>query len=721
MNRKRLLAVLAIATAILLVRAIPAAAQSVPVFTPPQPVGCVEAIIDQTDGQTDPAVHTEFSNALEMAHEGLTERSSDFSIYSASKGQTCFRDGTTIHVRFPAVLTNAAGTNYGVDRAAVISSFFGLSTFLPPAFGGPGTSGSYYVIDPNNTMSVSVTWSLVAAAGAPGGVGTDFKISISTGTNAPGGVAPTYKSNNVAYIVFQNLRWDVTPFSNSAAKSAPGAPFIIVTSADGVDLHELNTAGQLCDAGTDGCYDVSLFDPTLQIGTVRNEIYCTGPFTLDLEDDSGSWKSNGQNWESDSNCADVFRVGFGLEDGVNPFVFTGSNEEAAHLGGPGNKNGLLIRQAIFYITENPFWQFVNPFRIALNPPKRVAGDIKTNPTDLILDFGNIPFNVTLTVPQTMTICNGGVPAVVWQLRSGGPSLTGPSAGGGELIVVYKTVLGDVDAPGLGTLVVFTAANAADADCITQQFPTIGVFIADPSGIGNITLRVVKGPTEAADPLFANDPDVNAGAIPRYMQAITPSEGFPTGGPSRGIIETSGGQGVFYIDIDPTRTYLLYSYMTDSQGWQTGIEVANTGLDCIPGPGCTIAGANGVFAPEGVLNSGQAGKLDIWVFPNASTGGTPFVYTAKAGDGRGLDAGGLLQPGNIWADTLDDVLNKSGNGALVGKFDGYFIIVCHFNFGHGAAYLFNGAVQSGTSVPALVLGGASARLGDVTRLPERLDQ
>jgi len=714
MNRKRLLAVLAIATAILLVRAIPAAAQVV--STPPQPVGCVEAIIDQTDGQTDNAVHTEFSNPLEMAHEGLTERSADFTIYSASKGQTCFKDGTTIHVRFPAILTNAAGTNYGVDRAAAIPVLAG-GVVLPYAFGGAGTSGAYYLVDPSSTMSVTVTASLVAAAGAPGGLGTDFKISISTGTSAPGGTAPILGTSSEAYIVFQNLRWDVTPFNNGLAKSPGGAPFIIVTSADGVDLHELNTAGQLCDAGTDGCYDVSLFDPTLQIGTVRNEIYCTGPFTLDL-DDGGSWKSSGQNWESDSNCADVFRVGFGLEDGVNPFVFTSAGEEGATVGGPGNKTGLLIRQAIFYITENPYWQFVNPFRIALNPPKRVKGDITTGPTDLILDFGNIPYNVTLTVPPSLTICSGGAPAVVWQLKSGGPSLTGPANGGGELIVVYKTVLGDVDAPGLGTLVVFTAANAADANCTTQPFPTIGVFIADPSGIGNITLRVVKGPTEAADPLFAADPDVNAGAIPRYMQAITPSEGNPSGGPSRGIIETSGGQGVFYIDIDPTRTYLLYSYVTENQGWETAVEVANTGLDCIPGPGCTIAGANGVFAPEGVLNSGQAGKLDIWVFPNGST---PFVYTATAADGRGLDVNGLLQPGNIWADTLNSLLTNSGHAALVNHFDGYIIIVCHFNFGHGAAYIFNGNVQSGTSVPALVLGGASARLGDVTKLPERLDQ
>jgi hypothetical protein len=89
-------------------------------------------------------------------------------------------------------------------------------------------------------------------------------------------------------------------------------------------------------------------------------------------------------------------------------------------------------------------------------------------------------------------------------------------------------------------------------------------------------------------------------------------------------------------------------------------------------------------------------------------------------GRGLDANGLLQPGGDFAVSLDGLLNAAGDGNLVGRFDGYIIVAGHFNFGHGAGLVFD-AAGSVASVPTLVLGGDSARLGNTTKLPERLDQ
>jgi hypothetical protein len=156
------------------------------------------------------------------------------------------------------------------------------------------------------------------------------------------------------------------------------------------------------------------------------------------------------------------------------------------------------------------------------------------------------------------------------------------------------------------------------------------------------------------------------------------------------------------------------------GWDTGIEITNTGND------------GAVFG-----NTGQAGKLDVYFFP---TGGTPFVYTVAAGVGRGLDANGNLQPGGDFADLASDLAAKAGHPFT----EGYLIIVGHFNFGHGGAYVYNASTGGWTSVPSLVLGGScstnpnvvmpnpitgaptapacsSARQGDITRLPERLDQ
>jgi len=664
------------------------------------------AIINQT-ASTNSKVNAEYNNPLEMNHEGRTERSADLVIYSADPGgvQTCFVDFNTIDVKFPEVLTNADGTSYGVNGAAA------AATLGNQAPGGSLPGGSYRVNDPNSTLGVTVTV-FTETGGNNAGNGTtstDIRINVNNGTTAKSTCGSTTapatwfsSCTSTPYVVVQNLRFDVVPMANGSAITSAGNPFNVTASAAGPDDIFPGIEGCTNAVGA-GC-DISLFEPVLQVGTVRNTIYCVND-----EFDSTAFDLTRF---SDSQCADVYRVGHGLEDGVNDYNFVFPNgEENPGTGGPGNidncpngTQGCLVKSAIWYMTENPFWTFVNPFRINLSP-NRVASDISTTPTDLVIDLETIPYNVSITLPNTLTICDGGgLPGVQWK-TTGTPTVTGAQSGTSNLIAIYKTVLGDVNDPSPGSpLVVHTGQAAMDANCAggTKPYPVFGVTIGDPSGIGNVGLRVVFGPSEGPG-AFTGD-DVNASAVPRYMNSIVPAEGNP-GSKSRGIIDDSLGNPLRYIDIDPTRTYLLYSYVTDKSGWQTGIEFANTGNDAK------------AFDPEGVENAGETGALDIWVFPS---NGTPFVYTAKSTDGRNLDASGLLHPGAIWADTLDSILTASGHAALVGNFDGYLIIVGHFNFGHGAAYLFASAT-AGTSVPALVLGGDSARLGDTTMLPEKLDQ
>lgn len=679
---KRLLTVLAIATGVFVAMPKPSAAQD------PQAAGCLAAIINQT-GSANSSVNAEYNHPLEMNHEGRAERSADIVIYSANSGspQTCFISGNTIDVKFPEVLTSAGSTSYGVNGTAAAAA---LGNEAP---GGALPASAWHVNDPSGLMSVTATvfTTTVSNNAGDGTTGTDVRFNITTGTTLGSTCLPPTAGASCAgstpYIVLQNLRFDVVPMANGSAVTSPGNPFDAVTSVFGPD--DVVTVNEVS-------IDTSTFDPSLQVGTVRNTIYC---YSLHYED-----LGDGARF-SDPQCADVYRVGFGLEDGVNDYLFT------ANGGGPGNidrcpngTQGCLITSAVWYMTENPYWQYVNPFRIKLSP-NRVASDISTTPTDLVIDLETIPYNVTITLPNTLSICDGGGNVGVQWQTSGTPSVTGASSGTSNLIAVYHTVAGDVNDPSPGSpLIVHTGQAAMDANCAggTLPYPVFGVTIGDPSGIGDVLLRVVFGPSEGPG-AFSGD-DVNASATPRYMNAITPAEGTP-GDLSRGIIDNSLGGPVEYIHLNPTRTYLLYDYVTDKDTWQTGIEVANAGNDAQ------------AFAPEGIENAGEVGALDIWVFPS---NGTPFVYTATASNGRNLDASGLLHPGSIWADTLDDILTSSGHSALVGNFDGYLIIVGHFNFGHGAAYLFSGSV-SGTSVPALVLGGDSARLGDVTKLPEALKQ
>jgi len=105
---------------------------------------------------------------------------------------------------------------------------------------------------------------------------------------------------------------------------------------------------------------------------------------------------------------------------------------------------------------------------------------------------------------------------------------------------------------------------------------------------------------------------------------------------------------------------------------------------------------------------------------------------------------ILAAGGDFADTLNSLLSSAGHA---GNFDGYVIVVAHFNFGHGTSLFFD-TTGSNTAVPALILGGhcdynwgytypdptaqppninplqgpacSSARQGDITKLPERLE-
>src|SRR5271154_2211724 len=409
--------------------------------------------------------------------------------------------------------------------------------------------------------------------------------------------------------------------------------------------------------------------------------------------------------------AGVTTIGWGFEDGICPFLVCPFPNKGGS--GPGN----LLRQATWNMVTNPAWTLDFPFRFVGEGYTTTPNVLDPNfigQTDLVVDVEDIPAGVTVTFPQHLYICGArGVTLDTWTASNS----TGPQTGG-ALSTIYKTT----QTTGTqGTLNVTTGDVPSTTGC---PFPnTIGVIVGNPSGNntdGNqqADLRVVMGPGTASE--FTGD-DVSATAIPRYVANITASA------PTRLIIgDPELGNPVPYFYLNPTQTVLLYPYVTNLAGWDTGIEVGNTGND------------RSVFG-----NTGQNGQLDFYFFPS---GGTPFVHTvttadqtASGGSIRGLTSplGGSLAPGGDFAATLSGLLSAAGH---VGAFDGYVIVVAHFNFGHGTSLFFTNS--GNTSTPALILGGhcsynfnnaqqlitgapsfpacSSARQGDITRLPERLE-
>jgi hypothetical protein len=128
-------------------------------------------------------------------------------------------------------------------------------------------------------------------------------------------------------------------------------------------------------------------------------------------------------------------------------------------------------------------------------------------------------------------------------------------------------------------------------------------------------------------------------------------------------------------VPKNSTRLLFPYVTNQAGFDTGIAVSNTGLDS-----------------TGTV--GKAGTCTIRYF-GAVAGGGPAAapQTTNA----------VIPPGG----QLTFVISSGGGFGIQGRpgFQGYIEITCDFPFAHGYALLTDGpigAARVGASIPALVL-------------------
>jgi hypothetical protein len=540
-----------------------------------------------------------------------------------------------------------------------------------------GKKGTYWDSS-DSTEALSITDVEISSQVISTGYVTDITFTIDTGTN-----------NAAAFIIVENLRFDVT------ATTCVGVTPLPCQSVG--DTHTLNAV-----VGRDN--PTSTLNP-FPVGNVKKTV-------------------DGR----------VVYVGWGFEDGVCPFP--------GYCGYPnkGATTGSLISQAWWAFLTNGAWVTDFPFRrsasddVTETSPNSHDPIQSLGPTDLVVDIENIMSGVTVTVPGKLVACSEEGPLATWTWVGGASTATG-----GNLVAIYRTTQSArVNPTGL---YVATTNGPADPGCDSYSpYPLISVQIGNPSGLSadgsmEAYLRVVMGPSPAqALTCYTGTTctdDVQPSAVPRYLKSVS-----AVGHPSREIFGDTNYAYQPYFYLNPTETVLLFPYATNVMGWQTGIEIGNTGLD------------TPVFG-----NTGQNGKLDFYFFPNGTSGsGTPFNFTLAKGDGvsgADLDSSSNLEAGSTFAGVLSTILSNHGHG---GNFVGYIIVVAHFNYGHGAGMIFNTAGDI-TAIPSLILGGkcsynpnqatepppidtgspvtfpfnqltqppacSSARQGDITKLPERL--
>jgi hypothetical protein len=271
------------------------------------------------------------------------------------------------------------------------------------------------------------------------------------------------------------------------------------------------------------------------------------------------------------------------------------------------------------------------------------GPDATQGTRLLATFTNVPAGVTIMVSDSATSSSVGGGLILHPTALFVPGADANGNGGtfaGTGAMVKALVSGSTQY----AVWEVTSDNLAAND--TLVFDAEATFTANP-GAGSPGLTSTATPTTVTGSFAPVSTDLLASAtdvIPRFQNTnLTQSPLFT---------------------IVPCITNLLFPYVTNTQGYDTGLAIVNTSMD--------------VF---GTSTQSGACTLNFFGSPTVAAFTTPTV-----------------DPGTVYAQVLENV------GAA--GFQGYIIAQCNFQYGHGLAFIVNpGGV--GTQYLALVIPNLTA--------------
>jgi len=273
----------------------------------------------------------------------------------------------------------------------------------------------------------------------------------------------------------------------------------------------------------------------------------------------------------------------------------------------------------------------------------------TSGTRIKIIFNNIPANVTFYVNTTLIGTTGGT-AVLTASETGPLSIIGGSTANG--------------APG--------AANSNSAG--TGIAAPLGVSSGSATAIYEIT-TVSGSPSTFTTSVYMA---ASAGAVPAPTSAITATVSFAPIGATSNVPNFINGASTTTVNgssFAACSTTLLFPYVTNQAGFESGLAISNTGTDLLK-----TATSSSV--------TGQTGSCVLTFFGNATAASNPPAFTTAAS----------VVPGTTWTGTLTSVTGGTPN-----TFGGYMIANCNFLYAHGFTYItYNIGQSSGMAMGYLAL-------------------
>jgi hypothetical protein len=271
-------------------------------------------------------------------------------------------------------------------------------------------------------------------------------------------------------------------------------------------------------------------------------------------------------------------------------------------------------------------------------------------TEILFTVGNVPAGVTLTFPGLVS-GNVAPPA-------GAPD--GVTAGDHLVLASGGTITGPVTSATV--LYSYTCYSALACDTVYETFavaPLVTGTVESTTGTITIQAQVVplSTPVPGGVPSFTTPPNTVNLTRPRWSDTPIPAPALP------------------FITLAPCSTTLLFPWVVDVPGFDTGVIINNTTQDY----------TNAAALPTSVL---IAPPNFPFVTPTTPEAGTCTLYYFPSNEAPALyQTSPMLSTGQTWS----WIQSSSPFAGLTG----YMMARCNFQFGHGYA-----AIGQGTSVGSL---------------------
>jgi hypothetical protein len=324
--------------------------------------------------------------------------------------------------------------------------------------------------------------------------------------------------------------------------------------------------------------------------------------------------------------------------------------------------------------------FATAFKILTNGDQDVPGQVYYSESGLEIEttFGETGIADTGTRLQTV-ISNipDGVTIYVDNWAESTASTGFGTLGYSDATLVTDTTISPPADPGFNTVTAVTDGTQTSVTIIWEVVNT------NSSAIDSLSFGVYASFTGAPGNPGSPTPNLATSALSGFNPQLP---AYSTTGPipefSSTVNVPTAPTTLFTVSL--CQTILLFPYVTDFYGFDTGLAISNTSLDNLPVGASPQTGLCSVaFYGDGAAATGIG-----------TSGGTPGFVNSDVSYGgvATINGTGIISPGQTWAfsvSTTDTGYNTDPNGGFVG----YAIATCNFQYAHGYSFVSDTGIRN----------------------------